>query len=1063
MKIRNIILAAVAVLSVAVSCKKEKPVLGVTIDPGVLAFTADGGTLTVQATSSDTWTLSVPAAAQEWLQVSPLSGSGEVQVSFTALANAGKPRAVTVNFTAGMFTESLSITQEGKQKAGDGKTLATAFTASEAHDWVMANLGDGEISSDRFFIKGTIHKMAASGGADQYFASNSYGNASFYISDDGSPSDQDFECFQVNYLGNRAWKTGDTDVKIGDQVAIYGFVTNFKGNTAETTGKGAAYLVQLNDKVVEPVVESKAEPKGSGTKEDPYNVAAAINAVQNLKYTSTSSYEKIENVFVRGVISEVKSIDTGEYGNAEYSIVDEGYTAVFGVYRGFYLGGDKFTKADQIKVGDKVVVTGAICNMFGNTPQFTNGNYLVELNGEKAKEPENVSGKVSDIIGTADKNLVEVKDAIVAALSAQGFIITDGTSNVYVYIKANPEVKVGDKVTVKATKTTYYDLPELLDVTEVKVVSSGNEVPRTELKDVTAEIDQYNAKVAEYVNVAGTLVKDGEYFNVEVPGAARKATPSSLHSSFKLDGLVGKRVNMTGYFNTIHTGKNLLQIVVTDVAEVSADEKYCTVNPQEITVKATDTETSVTISSNADWLIDCITNGLALGQEGGTGDAKISISLPVNTEQEGRDFSFRVLCEAAGVEQTVTIHQEGVADAAAHSVTASLTVADGATFNFYDAIVAAISKKGFVVTDGENNVYVFQNAVPSVKVGDKVDLTATFQADYYGLPEYKSPKDIKVTSSGNEVPRTAVVELNNTNIDSYSSGKADYLMVVGKLTKNGNYWNVTPDGATRYASPDYMIDAIDPSALEGQQVKFFGYFNTIHSANNYVKVIATEFLPADENVKYLTVSPETLSIGAAGGEVSFTVTANQAWTVNTQDQFLDVKTASGEGNGTVTIAVAENTEESGRTGTVIVNGADNSTVEVKINQAGTGGANESTIDFSTLGYENGKQYSVTEGEDFTVTFAGGGNDGKYYNTGSGMRMYGGGSCTVSSTREMEKIEFTFDTSDSGKYIPGDDVQVTPGTYDVASKTWTGSATSVTMTRPSGSGHYRIQKITVYFK
>ena len=41
-----------------------------------------------------------------------------------------------------------------------------------------------------------------------------------------------------------------------------------------------------------------------------------------------------------------------------------------------------------------------------------------------------------------------------------------------------------------------------------------------------------------------------------------------------------------------------------------------------------------------------------------------------------------------------------------------------------------------------------------------------------------------------------------------------------------------------------------------------------------------------------------------------------------------------------------------------------------------GGMNAGTIDFSTLGLENGVQYTTPfDGSDFTVTFGGGANDG----------------------------------------------------------------------------------------
>ena len=54
---------------------------------------------------------------------------------------------------------------------------------------------------------------------------------------------------------------------------------------------------------------------------------------------------------------------------------------------------------------------------------------------------------VTEAIAAADESSVTIGGAIVAALSTKGFIITDGTSNVYVYVNANPTVAIGDEVT----------------------------------------------------------------------------------------------------------------------------------------------------------------------------------------------------------------------------------------------------------------------------------------------------------------------------------------------------------------------------------------------------------------------------------------------------------------------------------------------------------------------------------------------------------------------------------------------------------------------------------------
>ena len=115
-----------------------------------------------------------------------------------------------------------------------------------------------------------------------------------------------------------------------------------------------------------------------------------------------------------------------------------------------------------------------------------------------------------------------------------------------------------------------------------------------------------------------------------------------------------------------------------------------------------------------------------------------------------------------------------------------------------------------------------------------------------------------------------------------------------------------------------------------------------------------------------------------------------------------------------------------------------------------------SITFGELGLENSVQYSDPfDGGDFTVTFSGGSNDGKYYNTGSGIRVYGGGMMTIAAKEgTLKRITITFD----GANKPEASDVVDGGTYDPATGVWTGDAAKVVFTRPSGSGHWRVQKI-----
>lgn len=115
-----------------------------------------------------------------------------------------------------------------------------------------------------------------------------------------------------------------------------------------------------------------------------------------------------------------------------------------------------------------------------------------------------------------------------------------------------------------------------------------------------------------------------------------------------------------------------------------------------------------------------------------------------------------------------------------------------------------------------------------------------------------------------------------------------------------------------------------------------------------------------------------------------------------------------------------------------------------------------SIVFGNLGLENGVQYTEPfDGGDFTVQFAGGGNDGKYYTTGSGIRVYGNGTMTIKAkSGTLTKILITYD----GANKPESADVVNVGSYDKETGMWTGNASEVVFTRPSGSGHWRVKAI-----
>ena len=133
--------------------------------------------------------------------------------------------------------------------------------------------------------------------------------------------------------------------------------------------------------------------------------------------------------------------------------------------------------------------------------------------------------------------------------------------------------------------------------------------------------------------------------------------------------------------------------------------------------------------------------------------------------------------------------------------------------------------------------------------------------------------------------------------------------------------------------------------------------------------------------------------------------------------------------------------------------------------SGTAWAESETITFAELGLENGVQYTDPFGTNISVTFGGGGNDGKYYTTGSGIRTYGDGTITIGAKgNTITGISTTF-SGESYAPAAAESVWSSNGTgtgTSGISASWSGSATEVVMTRPSASGHWRLQSITVTY-
>ena len=139
-----------------------------------------------------------------------------------------------------------------------------------------------------------------------------------------------------------------------------------------TTLKAMAAKAGSDNSVVASAEYRIVSIEHDGTQADPYTVSDAIAAID----AETGTNEK----YVTGIVSKIVTAYSSQYGNISYNISVDGTTEgeQLQAYRGKSYNGENFTSADDIQVGDIVVVKGNLVK-YNSTYEFEADNQLVSL------------------------------------------------------------------------------------------------------------------------------------------------------------------------------------------------------------------------------------------------------------------------------------------------------------------------------------------------------------------------------------------------------------------------------------------------------------------------------------------------------------------------------------------------------------------------------------------------------------------------------------------------------------------------------------------------------------
>lgn len=206
---------------------------------------------------------------------------------------------------------------------------------------------------------------------------------------------------------------------------------------------------------------------------------------------------------------------------------------------------------------------------------FAGGNGP-ELDPEEKPDPEKTT--IGQITGAG---AFELEGVTVVTRSDIAYVIADATGSMMVY--GSNEVKVGDKINISGDVTVYNatSVPQFdSKAATVSVISSGNAWTYNFTDYSVADVQTYltNIKCIP-IALKGTIVKDGNYFNLEIEGADKATLQGSVQYYTPDAANIDVPVVVKGY--AVGTSK-------------SGDITRIKIFPHEITVNSTEPYISAT-------------------------------------------------------------------------------------------------------------------------------------------------------------------------------------------------------------------------------------------------------------------------------------------------------------------------------------------------------------------------------------------------------------------------------------------------------------------------------------
>lgn len=205
---------------------------GVAKKPAGISWGTSARTVTIGSddnlfpTLTNTYNLPITYTSSE-PTVATIAADGTVTLVAEGKTDISASFAGNDDYEAATVVYTLTVKAAADPSESIENTPETAYTVAKAFELITAGKG----LDSKVYVKGIISEIKE--------VSTNFGNATYYISDDGTTASQLYVYRGYGLDGEKF--TSDTDIKTGDNVIVYGKLVNYNNTTPEVATGSQIY------------------------------------------------------------------------------------------------------------------------------------------------------------------------------------------------------------------------------------------------------------------------------------------------------------------------------------------------------------------------------------------------------------------------------------------------------------------------------------------------------------------------------------------------------------------------------------------------------------------------------------------------------------------------------------------------------------------------------------------------------------------------------------------------------------------------------------------------------